>query len=67
MNDLIFHYQQYQEATVDDDKYEGDGDDLEQDEAQCVVRLCILINMWHTAAATKTPSIVSIILQRDDW
>lgn len=33
MNDLIFHYQQYQEATVDDDKYEGDGDDLEQDEA----------------------------------
>ena len=33
MNDLISEYQQYQEATVDDDEYEGDGDDLEQDEA----------------------------------
>ena len=32
MNDLISEYQQYQEATIDDD-YEGDGEDLEQDEA----------------------------------
>ena len=34
MNDLISEYQQYQEATIDDD-YDGDGDgeDLEQDEA----------------------------------
>ena len=31
MNDLISEYQQYQEATVDDDEYEGD--ELEQDEA----------------------------------
>ena len=28
MNDLISEYQQYQEAAVDDDEYEGDGDDL---------------------------------------
>ncbi len=33
MNDLISEYQQYQEATIDDEDYEGDGDDLEQDEA----------------------------------
>ena len=33
MNDLISEYQQYQEATIDDDEYEGEGDDLEQDEA----------------------------------
>ena len=33
MNDLISEYQQYQEATVDDDEYEGNEDDLEQDEA----------------------------------
>ena len=32
MNDLISEYQQYQEATIDDD-YDGDGEDLEQDEA----------------------------------
>ena len=44
MNDLISEYQQYQEATVDDDEYEGDGDDLEQDEAQCVDRLCSLVH-----------------------
>ena len=43
MNDLISEYQQYQEATVDDDEYEGDGDDLEQDEAQGVTRFCILV------------------------
>ena len=34
MNDLISEYQQYQEATIDDDEYDGEGDDLEQDEAQ---------------------------------
>ena len=33
MNDLISEYQQYQEATIDDDEYDGEGDDLEQDEA----------------------------------
>ena len=32
MNDLVSEYQQYQEATIDDD-YDGDGEDLEQDEA----------------------------------
>ena len=31
MNDLISEYQQYQEATIDDDDYEGE--DLEQEEA----------------------------------
>ena len=31
MNDLISEYQQYQEATIDDDDYEGD--DLEQEES----------------------------------
>ena len=31
MNDLISEYQQYQEATVEDDDYEGD--ELEQEEA----------------------------------
>ena len=36
MNDLISEYQQYQEATIDDDEYEGEGDDLEQDEAWSV-------------------------------
>ena len=36
MNDLISEYQQYQEATIDDDEYDGEGDDLEQDEAQKV-------------------------------
>merc|ERR1711920_330275 len=50
MNDLISEYQQYQEATVDDDEYEGDGDDLEQDEAWCVDRLCSLVLTWHIAA-----------------
>jgi hypothetical protein len=30
MNDLISEYQQYQEATVDDDDYEGD--ELEQED-----------------------------------
>ena len=38
MNDLISEYQQYQEATIDDDEYEGEGDDLEQDEAWSVTR-----------------------------
>ena len=37
MNDLISEYQQYQEATIDDEDYEGDGDDLEQDEAWAVM------------------------------
>ena len=33
MNDLISEYQQYQEATIDED-YDGEeGEDLEQDEA----------------------------------
>ena len=54
MNDLISEYQQYQEATVDDDEYEGDGDDLEQDEAQCVDRLCSLVLTWHIAAIINT-------------
>jgi tubulin beta len=30
MNDLVSEYQQYQEATIDDEEYEGD--ELEQDE-----------------------------------
>ena len=32
MNDLISEYQQYQEATVDDDEqFDDEGDDLEQE------------------------------------
>ena len=54
MNDLISEYQQYQEATVDDDEYEGDGDDLEQDEAQCVDRLCSLVLIWSITAGINT-------------
>ena len=54
MNDLISEYQQYQEATVDDDEFEGDGDDLEQDEAQCDTRLCILVHIYHIAAGINT-------------
>ena len=33
MNDLISEYQQYQEATIDDDDYDGEEDDVEQDAA----------------------------------
>ena len=33
MNDLISEYQQYQEATIDDDDYDGEEDNLEQDTA----------------------------------
>ena len=45
MNDLISEYQQYQEATIDDDEYEGEGDDLEQDEAWSVTVLPENINL----------------------
>ena len=45
MNDLISEYQQYQEATIDDDEYEGEGDDLEQDEAWSVTKLPRNINL----------------------
>ena len=32
MNDLISEYQQYQEATVDDDEqFDDEGDELDQD------------------------------------
>ena len=33
MNDLISEYQQYQEATIDDDDYDGEEDEVEQDVA----------------------------------
>jgi tubulin beta len=32
MNDLVSEYQQYQDATIDDDEY-LEGDDVEQEEA----------------------------------
>ena len=31
MNDLISEYQQYQEATVDDEEFDDEGEELEQD------------------------------------
>ena len=57
MNDLISEYQQYQEATIDDDEYEGEGDDLEQDEAWSVTRFPQNINL-----AMLLPAELSVLL-----